>query len=253
MSRLSALGRSVRCALLGMCLGAAAGCGWFKASAPDCVPDTNPPCKGPSCEALRSACEKQARLCKRATGECDLEPCVRAAAARLSKSPDSAGKEKTLLACVARKSMCKSIDACFHALEAEEDCSERELQRVTDTAPVLPTRLADSEGRGFAGVVVLPGDDLGCLRCALAPDGCGQMHPGCFSANPAAAGATDTCLDYRVCLRTCDETAGNDAHALSQCAKGACDVPEHTQGKLDFTAYRSCMFERCAACFQPSR
>jgi hypothetical protein len=244
--RLAALGP--RLALGLFCV---AGCGLFKASAPACIGDGGKACTEPFCGLVRSACEKQARVCQRPAGECDIEVCAQSAASALRVADEPATAARQLFGCVSRKTSCDPVDDCFATLAAKQACAAGEATLHTAIEPLLATRVPSAQGRGPAGVVVLPGDDLACLRCAFEPNGCAQAQPDCFSAAALDAGATDTCLDYRVCLRTCEQTVGDDALRYSQCAAVACDVPEHQRGKTSFAAYRQCMFDRCASCFGP--
>jgi hypothetical protein len=253
--------RAAACQLLLLgTLAFASSCDWFEAAAPRCVDAGLPQCTGSSCKALRAACEKRARICKRSItpdagpdAECDLDLCTRDAAAKLAKAGDPDKATAKLLACTALASTCTALDSCFDPLEDPEECEEEARERGTDTQKVLPTRVPGSVGTGVAGLVVLPGDNLECLRCAFEPGSCGEASPGCFSANPASAGSTDSCLDYRVCLRGCEQTAGDDSLRDAQCVATTCDTPEHAQGKQQFTQYRSCMFDRCSDCFDRAR
>jgi hypothetical protein len=225
-----------------------AACGVFKASAPACIHDSGVACSAAYCDLVRTACAKNARLCDKPSGECDVEVCARDVAGKLATFPQPDKTARDFYECVTRQTSCVDVTSCFDALGKNERCAKEAQARKSDLVPVLPTRVAQ-QSAGVAGVVVLPGDDLQCLQCALQPGGCAESSPECFSAAPSTAGATDTCLDYRACLRTCEQTSGDDAIRYATCAAQYCDGAEHAHGKPAFAEYRACMFDRCAACF----
>jgi hypothetical protein len=241
---------------------AVSACGWTKASKPDCTLDTGVRCTAGYCDLVRDACEKKARICVKPKGECDIEVCAQDAAEKLATTAHPADAARTLYECTTRPVSCTKkedcttrpmncmeIEGCFSALAKSETCAKDSEERKSELKPLLPTRITLKSG-DTAGVVVLPGDDLQCLQCAFEPGGCAESFPGCFSAVPETAGATNSCLDYRVCLRTCEQTSGDDALRHGACVAEYCD-PSEAGGRKDFSGYRQCMVQHCSSCFVP--
>lgn len=264
------LGRGAvsRCAGVLALVAVASACGWTKASKPECTLDTGVRCTAGWCGLVRDACEKELRVCHSAKGECDIEVCAQNAAGKLVTNANPEKAARTLYECTTRLESCTvpapsvadaaaekdckcmQLEGCFSVLAKEEDCSKESEAIKSELKPLLPTRVTLKSGDP-AGVVVLPGDDLQCLQCAFEPGGCAESFPGCFSAVPATAGATESCLDYRVCLRTCEQTSGDDALRYGACAAEYCD-PSDAGGKKDFSGYRQCMVQHCSSCFVPN-
>lgn len=225
-------------------------CGFFTASQPLCTGDGGTACTEDWCDQVRVATRKRLDLCREPSGECDLAVSVDATASDLRRSPSPGDAAASLGACASRKSTCQDVKACFSAILPKPDCPNVDPSTASSVQPLLPTRISLPSGRGTAGVVVLPGDDLQCLSCAFQPKGCAEASPDCFSSAPTSTGSADTCLEYRTCLRMCEQSAGDDARRYALCAQSLCGTAEHTAGKAAFARYRKCMFDNCADCFK---
>lgn len=217
---------------------------------------TPPPCTAAWCGEVQQACAAWFAQCPGLASMADAASsfsssgCVDGLGAIIQTRKNDAGDDaaKELLDCMTSAKSCADATACRDALlgnggEVETlDAAPADFGLFTD-APLVPP-----------GTVLLPGDDPGCVQCALAS--CRMESSNCFvdsTATPACWADPDAyppnvdcCVDFRQCVDGCLASDPDAGAAFSLCAS-QCDT-DYPKGKAQFDTYRTCMTAKCATC-----